>query len=165
MADPNEDFVSFEKALRDLKMQSEELKRLVSEGEIRAFRDGQSMKFKREDIESLADDDDNEELVFAESLEDDTGMVTEELSDEETLLAEDDLVDDEPAPTRRSRTATPAPARRARAVEAEEEQATEPMWATVAAGLCAVVAIYGFMVIYSIATETPPDGLTALFKG
>ena len=30
-----------------------------------------------------------DELVFADALEDDTGMVTEELSDEDTLLAED----------------------------------------------------------------------------
>ena len=52
----NEDFVSFEKALRDLKMQSEELKKLVSEGEIRAFRDGESMKFRREDLDALRAD-------------------------------------------------------------------------------------------------------------
>ena len=50
LSEQNDDFVSFEKALRDLSMQSAELKKLVSEGEIRAFRDGQSMKFKREDI-------------------------------------------------------------------------------------------------------------------
>ncbi|MEW6742422.1 MAG: hypothetical protein AB1486_06655 [Planctomycetota bacterium] len=48
-----EDFYSFEKVLRELKLQEDELKRLVSEGEIRAFRDQGSMKFKKEDIESF----------------------------------------------------------------------------------------------------------------
>ncbi len=159
MPDPNEDFVSFEKALRDLKMQSEELKKLVSEGEIRAFRDGQSMKFKREDIESLADRNEDE-LVFADSLEDDTGMVTEELSDEETLLAEDDLEEEEPV---RRTAAAAAPARsRARAVEVEEET-KEPAWVTGIAIVGAIIALYGFIVIYSIAAEAPPSGLTSLF--
>ena len=46
-----QDFYSFEKALRELHMEEEELKRLVSEGEIRAFRDQEKMKFKKEDIE------------------------------------------------------------------------------------------------------------------
>ena len=54
MSDKSEDFLSFEKALRELQLRSEELKKLVSEGEIRAYRDGDSMKFRREDIASLA---------------------------------------------------------------------------------------------------------------
>ena len=33
MSDHSEDFVSFEKALRDLNLRSEELKKLVSEGD------------------------------------------------------------------------------------------------------------------------------------
>ena len=105
MTEQNDDFVSFEKALRDLKLQSEELKKLVSEGEIRAFRDGQSMKFRKEDVNALATHSSGEdELVLADALEDDTGMVTEELSDEDTLLVEDDMdeVDevDEESPAR-----------------------------------------------------------------
>lgn len=163
MTDQNEDFVSFEKALRDLSMQSEELKKLVSEGEIRAFRDGQSMKFKREDVEGLvsgrgADD----ELEFADVLEDDTGMVTEEFTEEETLLAEDDLLEDEPV-------AAAAPARRQsssgqrRPRVEEEEPASEPTWVTAAAIAGAVVMVYGLMVIYSIAAEAPPSGITGFF--
>ena len=93
MTEQNDDFVSFEKALRDLKLQSEELKRLVSEGEIRAFRDGQSMKFRKEDVEALASPEAGGDLELADALEDDTGMVTEELSEEDTLLVEDDLDD------------------------------------------------------------------------
>ena len=66
-------------------MQSDELKKLVSEGEIRAFRDGSSMKFRMDDVNALVRGPSEEELLFADELdlEDDTGMVTEELTDEE----------------------------------------------------------------------------------
>ena len=53
--DPSKFEDRYEKALRELKMRSEELKKLVSEGEIRAFRDGDSMKFRRDDIKALGD--------------------------------------------------------------------------------------------------------------
>ena len=168
----NDDFISFEKALRDLNMQSEQLKKLVSEGEIRAFRDGDSMKFKREDLDSLKPEDDA--LVFAESLEDDTGMVTEELSDADTLLAEDDLLedddDDAPAATTRAASggaaatvaARPRPSARARADEAEDS--TEPVWVTAAAILAAVVMLYGLMVCYTTAMGTTQlEGLMGMW--
>ena len=90
----SEDFLSFEKALRELQLRSEELKKLVSEGEIRAYRDGDSMKFRAEDIMSLSSQSEGDtKLSFADSLEDDTGMVTEQISDEDTLLAEDDIIE------------------------------------------------------------------------
>ena len=82
----SEDFLSFEKALRELQLRSEELKKLVSEGEIRAYRDGDSMKFRADDIASLNSQSEGDtKLSFADSLEDDTGMVTEQISDEDTL--------------------------------------------------------------------------------
>ena len=160
MSEHSEEFVSFEKALRDLKMQGDDLKKLVSEGGIRAFRDGPSMKFKREDLEALkASQIGDDDLVFAEDLEDDTGMVTEELSDEDTLLAEDDYEEDVPeaAPVRRG-------SARARASAAEEgAAASEPGWVTAVAILAAVVMIYGLMVVYSVTTEQAPSGLTGIF--
>ena len=161
MTDQNEDFVSFEKALRDLSMQSEELKKLVSEGEIRAFRDGQSMKFKREDVEGLVTGRGDDELEFADVLEDDTGMVTEEFTEEETLLAEDDLLDEEPVAAAPARRSAAASSRRAK-VEVEEPT-SEPAWVTAVAIVGAVVMIYGLMVIYSIAAEQAPSGITGIF--
>ncbi len=164
MSETHEDFVSFEKALRELQMRSEELKKLVSEGEIRAFRDGESMKFKREDIESLtvlsgAD----EELVFADALEDDTGMATEELSEEDTLLADVDLEDEAPAPVaRRGRTAATPRGARARAA-AETEPSAEPTWVTVSAILCTIVLVWGLLATMQIAAELPPSGVLVLF--
>lgn len=51
MAD--KDYYSFEEVLNDLKLEENELKRLVSAGEIRAFRDKNTMRFKAEDVARL----------------------------------------------------------------------------------------------------------------
>ncbi len=169
MSQQNDDFISFEKALRDLQLQSEQLKKLVSEGEIRAFRDGDSMKFKKEDLDALrgggADED---ELVFADSLEDDTGMVTEELSEEDTLLADDDE-DDEPvaaAPTRGGSRAAAAPAPRSAArsrIEVETDDQKEPVWVTAAIILGFFALLYGLMIVYTTASGGDPSGITSPF--
>ncbi len=126
----SEEFYSFDKALRDLQMDEEELKRLISEGEIRAFRDEAGMKFRREDVESLrtkSDDLDviealesveeedsiptlemdsgdavSEELIFDESDEaGEAGMATEQIPD--ASLFEEDDVAEVPARERRAR--------------------------------------------------------------
>jgi hypothetical protein len=47
------EFYSFEEVLRELKLSEEELKRMVSEGELRAFRDESKMKFKKDDISNI----------------------------------------------------------------------------------------------------------------
>ncbi|MBL8752812.1 MAG: hypothetical protein JNK15_05880 [Planctomycetes bacterium] len=156
MSDKNDDFLSFEKALRELKMRSEELKKLVSEGEIRAYRDGDSMKFRREDIASLGVKSEGDtKLSMGDALEDDTGMVTEQISDEDTLLAEEDVV--EQKPTRRK--AEPV------AAAAIEPAGKEPMWVTIAAFLGLAVCLWGFGVSYSIAKEKDPkaDFFTSMF--
>lgn len=49
----NGKYITKEEALKRLQMTSEELDRLVSEGELRAFRDGGVIRFKAEDIEEL----------------------------------------------------------------------------------------------------------------
>ena len=163
MSELHEDFVSFEKALRELQMRSEELKKLVSEGEIRAFRDGESMKFKREDIESLSEGGGEGELVFADVLEDDTGMATEELSEEDTLLADDDLMEvEEPAPRAR-RTRVAATPRTARDRFTEEETTDEPMWVTAAVILGTVLLVWGLLVTMDIAAGKMPSGVTGMF--
>lgn len=152
MTDPNEEYVSFEKALRDLQLQSEQLKKMVSQGDIRAFRDGDSMQFRAEDVAALrARTDGEEELVFADALEDDTGMVTEELSEEDTLLVEDDLDDDEEevvvVPRTRSR-------REAITVGAEKSGST---FAVAMAILGALVMLWGSLIAFSISAEARPD--------
>jgi len=154
VSDKSDDFLSFEKALRELKMRSEELKKLVSEGEIRAFRDGDSMKFRREDVTALTSKAEGDtKLSFADSLEDDTGMVTEQISEEDTLIADDDVV--EATPTRRSvSTRTP---RSAAMAGGGGEQVKEPGWVTAAAILAFFVLVWGFLVSYSISQEANPQ--------
>lgn len=83
------DYYSFDEVLSDLRMEEDELKRLVSAGEIRAFRDADTMRFKAEDIERLrpGDEADIEEIVLGDDLDldlelDDTaddGLEVEEL--------------------------------------------------------------------------------------
>lgn len=98
-------FFSFDEALKELRLKEEELKRLVSEGEIRAFREGDTMKLRRADVESLRSElsggevvdlgEVDEELVFEDEADPvaETGMATEEIADVETII-EDDGVED-----------------------------------------------------------------------
>jgi len=164
VSDKSDDFLSFEKALRELKMRSEELKKLVSEGEIRAFRDGDSMKFRSEDVEALRSKASGDaELSFADSLEDDTGMVTEQLSDEDTLLADDEVEEEKPAA---KRPAAGRPARQA-PVAVGAGAGKDPIWLTIAGILCTVVMLWGCMVSYNSAKEKSPkeSPVTSMFAG
>ncbi len=47
------DYFSFEDVLGQLQLDEDELKRMVSEGELRAFRDENKMIFRRDDVENL----------------------------------------------------------------------------------------------------------------
>ncbi len=62
------DYYSFEEVLRNLKLEEDQLKRLVSAGEIRAFRDKDTMRFKAEDVDRLKGGD-ADELVLEDDLE------------------------------------------------------------------------------------------------
>lgn len=93
------EFLSFEEALRELRLKEEELKRLVSEGEIRAFRDGETVRLRKKDVEDLRSELSGgevvdlgqpaaEELVFEDDTDLDAGMATEEISEADTILEE-----------------------------------------------------------------------------
>ena len=47
------DYFSFEDVMKELEVSEDDLKRMVSEGELRAFRDENKMKFKKEDVDNL----------------------------------------------------------------------------------------------------------------
>ena len=96
------EFYSFDEVLRQLSIDENRLKRLVSEGEIRAFREGGQMRFKRSEIDNLAGrggrgGTTSETSLTEISLEDDDSQPTvnvgagvgDTLSDD--LLAEPDL--------------------------------------------------------------------------
>ncbi len=95
------EFYNFDEVLRQLNIDENRLKRLVSEGEIRAFREGGAMKFKRVEIDGLAGragrgSQTSETSLTEISLEDDSQPTVnvgagagDTLSDD--LLAEPDL--------------------------------------------------------------------------
>ncbi|MEE2940598.1 MAG: hypothetical protein VX460_09465 [Planctomycetota bacterium] len=169
-----DDFYSFDEALEELKLKEEELKRLVSEGEIRAFRKGDTMKLRRADVETLRAEldgdlvdlgDTADELVFEDEtdLGGDTGMATQEL-DVETLVddvddvveevAELELDDIEDAGPRRSSTRSgSAPIKRQSAVAAATaEEVEEPGWVKFAAIVTALVLFLSMPVVVSLLT-------------
>lgn len=166
-----DDFYSFDEALEELKLKEEELKRLVSEGEIRAFRKGDTMKLRRADVETLRAEldgdlvdlgDGADELVFEDEtdLGGDTGMATQEL-DVETLVddgveevAELELDDIEDTGSRRSSTRSgSAPIKRQSAVAAATAEAEEePGWVKGAAIVTALVLFLSMPVVVSLLT-------------
>jgi excisionase family DNA binding protein len=158
------DFYSFEKAIEKLDLEEDDLKRLISAGEIRAFRDGSKMRLRAEDVARVANDlgvggevaeEDAgevlevEEVLFSESA-DDEGMVTTQLSEEDTLL-DDDLevveVAEEAAAAPRAR----AGAGRA-AAQPEEPVSQGLVFATVAT---TVLMIWGLAFVVSMADGKP----------
>lgn len=52
-AKSSREFYTFDEVLMELKIDEQKLKRLVAEGEIRAYREGDEMRFKRFDVDSL----------------------------------------------------------------------------------------------------------------
>lgn len=109
------EFYTFDQVIRQLRIDEAKLKRLVSEGEIRAFREGDEMKFKKSDIDSLdvratAEGETREidlgssgsealtdDLIFDEGDEldlssDDAGMATAEISSQDTFVDEGEPV-------------------------------------------------------------------------
>jgi len=167
-----DDFIPFEKALEELKMNENELKRLISEDEIQAVRDEDgSIRLKKTDVEALAQSSDEivEELVFAD--EDDAGMVTAVL-DEDTLLEDDDTleiapesleVEEEPekAPVVSS-SSTVRSRGRAASIRGgrQKDPGEEATWERALAIITAVFLIYGLFVTWSI-TQGQKTGVTA----
>ena len=162
------EFFSFDEALHELRLKEEELRRLVSEGEIRAFREGDTMKLRRSDVENLRSElsggevvdlgGAGEELVFEDDTDVDAGMATEEISEIDTLLEEveevgeleleeieDELEEADELEDERS-------ARRAAAVAVEVEEPSEPMWLRAVTILTGVVLLMATPVLFSAAT-------------
>jgi hypothetical protein len=157
----SDQFYSFERALRELKLKSEELKRLVSEDQIRAIRDKGSMKFRKEDVERLvaAQGGSEEELELSEDTQGDAGMQTTQLSDEDTLLTEEVEEVEVPAPTtvKAKATVTRGGARPARATAAAPEfveEKKESKLVLAVAIVSSLVLFYGLLVAQSISTDS-----------
>ena len=159
-----EEFYSFTEALKHLRLKEEELKRLVSEGEIRAFRDGDTMQLRKQDVENLRSElmggevidlgGAGEDLVFEDDADlGDAGMATEEISEMDTLLEEDvedvgeiDLEEEEPVVV---------PVRRAAAVVVEEP--TESLLDRVLMLGTTVVLLLVLPIVVSVSTGKASD--------
>jgi hypothetical protein len=126
-----DDYVTFESALKELQLTAEQLKRLVSEGEVRAIRGEQNtMKFRREEIERLKQDTGKtiqytepsadtltDDLLFDESNDldvSDEGMATAQIKSGDTIPAKD-----KPAAKPAGRASPPPPAKKPAPVAAK----------------------------------------------
>jgi excisionase family DNA binding protein len=170
---PEQDFFSFDEALNQLNLKEEELKRLVSEGEIRAFREGDTMKLRRADVENLKKElmggevvdlgGAGEDLVFEDDLQlEETGMATEEISDMDTLLEEEvedvgevelEELPDEAEPEEAG-AAVVSPVRRA-TVGAVADEVGEGMLVRTLAVLTALVLVLSIPVVAGLSTGSP----------
>jgi len=166
----DDQFLSFEDALDKLRLQEEELKRLVSEGEIRAFREGDTMKLRAQDVETLrstimednVDAGASEEIVFEDDVDiaDEAGMATEEIADVETILQEDveeleeveeiELDEEEAKPL--TDTAVRKRSSRAAAPTSDEEE-TEPGWVKGFLVVTSLIMILGIPVVMAVAKD------------
>ncbi len=166
-----DEFYSFDEALRELKLKEEELKRLVSEGEIRAFRKGDTMKLRKADVDNLRAEldsdvvdlgDATEELVFEDDTELDrrTGMATQEITDVDTLIDDDieDLTVEE--------VAAPAVKRKSAVAAAVAEEVEEPGWVKGLLIVTAAALILAMPIIVSIGTGEASEiarGIAGIF--
>jgi hypothetical protein len=94
------DYFNFDEVMGELEVSEEELRRMVSEGELRAFRSENKMKFRKEDVEVLQKGKESEPTIILPT-DDQTGA-TDELSldlDIDTAgLTEEAAPEPEPAP-------------------------------------------------------------------
>lgn len=152
-----DEFFSFDEALDKLRLKEEELKRLVSEGEIRAFRQGDTMKLRVSDVETLRAElsggeivdlgEATEDLVFEDETDLDDAMATQEIADVDTIIEEDveELEIEESA-------ARPAVRRQSAIASAREEEETEGTPMLVAAVASAIVLVLGIPVLHALTT-------------
>lgn len=149
-----EEYIGFEEALRRLKLEDAQLKRLISENEIKAYRDSGSMKLKKDDVDRLRDrltgGGQTEELVFEDDDANEPGMATVPLSDAPTMTERPSkrptqAAKPASAPTKKTPAAEkPAPAPR-RKKEVIVETGGEPAWIKallVVSVLLMVVAVF-----------------------
>jgi hypothetical protein len=174
----NEEFFSFDEALSELRLKEEELKRLVSEGEIRAFREGDTMKLRRGDVEALRSElgggevvdlgEPSEELVFEDDSFADAGMATEEISEVDTII-EDDIEDVGEIEIEEEVVAA-APVRRAGAStrSSAKEEEGESMGIRAALIITALVLIAALPVMFSVSEGEAngiAKGIASMFFG
>ncbi len=176
------EFFDFDKALDKLSIEEDDLKRLISAGEIRAFREGSKMRLRAEDVDRVAadigavDESDAGEILEVEevSFDDaDDGMGTVQLSEEDTLLDEElgleevEMDEDLSSPVRggssRGVSATRGATRAA--PEPEVKESTGMLFATI---ITTALMVYGMAFVFAALSARSTgltDGLVGFFAG
>jgi hypothetical protein len=87
-----DDFLSFEDVLRELKVSENELNKMISEGEIRAFRSEDKIKFKKNEIDGMRKEHITEPTVAIPSEQEELLPAEPELPpiEEDPILLEED---------------------------------------------------------------------------
>jgi hypothetical protein len=172
----SKEYYSFEEVMKDLALEESELKRLVSAGEIRAFRDKNTMRFKAEDVARLKttrpEDDtglDDLELDLDDAA---ASHVEPALSDE--LVLEDTTVETtadvveldlaaEPSEvsTARTRVVREAAPRRARAVVVEEVEPKDNPLVVIALIVGVALLLVANFVVFDAVTGVQSNPLSA----
>lgn len=80
------DYFSLDDVMKELGKDEEEIKRMVSEGELRAFRDENKMKFRRDDIESLKKGKSTEPTIVMPSERDEPSSTSPQEETTDTVL-------------------------------------------------------------------------------
>ena len=172
MANP---YSSFEDALRKLELEEDDLKRLISAGEIRAFREGSKMHLRAEDVDKVAkqlgigssvSEKDAGRSLQVEDLSlgapGEEGMSTTQLSEEDTLLDDVETVD----VGQEAATGAPVVAgRRAKAAAAETtNQSTGILFAAIVTTLLLVFSIPFAIGMVSARSTGLTSGVIGMFK-
>jgi hypothetical protein len=164
------DFYSFERVLKELQLEEEELKRLVSEGEIRAFRDQDTMKFKKEEVErfrslahgrkqdsmeTMGEEDMPQELVFDEDdANQEVGMATAAIQDDSFLEEDKPLEVETRAPAPRARASSTTRGSKPRVVVDEPDSEEGTLWRA-ATIFITVLMFLGMFMALDAARSTP----------
>jgi excisionase family DNA binding protein len=173
-----EDYIPFEEALRRLELQDAQLKRLISENEIKAYRDGDRMKLKKDDVERLrsrlSGGGQTEELVFEDDdAPNEPGMATVPLSEAETMV---EKTGRKPAMAAKpaARATTPAkkaaaPAEKAAAAprrrqEGPKDIGGEPGWVKGLLAVTVAILLVGVFVAFDT-VKGRPGSLSAAIPG
>lgn len=98
-----DEMLSYRDAQRELRLTDDELNDLVASGELRGFRDGDEIRFKRDDVQSLKKSRETEPtIILSETEADSFGSLSDEepidldaFSADETVLNIEGLLEDE----------------------------------------------------------------------
>ena len=172
MANP---YSSFEDALRKLELEEDDLKRLISAGEIRAFREGSKMHLRAEDVDKVAkqlgigsqvSEKDSGQSLAVEDLSlgatGEEGMSTTQLTEEDTLLDDVETVD----VGQEAAAAAPIVAgRRAKGAEAvTQEESTGVLFAAIVTTLLLVFSIPFAIGMVSARSTGVTSGVVGIFQ-